>query len=79
MNSHINITLILGEVRKDLRLPKHIEVSRLIRELDTIFKWSRPRRKYQIRVLNKGLLLDEGKYLSDWPVETGDILEVMEV
>ena len=46
----------------DLRIPTRMEVRRLIRELDQIFGSAmEPRSKYQLRVVNKGILLDEGK------------------
>ena len=63
MEQHINITLRLRERDVDIRIPLRIEVRRLIREIDTIFNSGRRRKKYQLRIVNKGLLLDEGKYL----------------
>ncbi|KXT84936.1 EsaB/YukD family protein [Streptococcus oralis] len=79
MEQHINITLRLRERDVDIRIPLRIEVRRLIREIDTIFNSGRRRKKYQLRIVNKGLLLDEGKYLSDYPMTTGDLVEIEEI
>ncbi|EGU64011.1 YukD [Streptococcus oralis] len=79
MEQHINITLRLKERDVDIRIPRRIEVRRLIREVDTIFNPGKKRKKYQLRVVNKGLLLDEGKYLSDYPMTTGDLVEIEEI
>lgn len=51
----------------------------MIRELDKIFKMKEIRKKYQLRVVNKGLVLDEGKWLSHYPVATGDVIEIEEI
>ena len=79
MEQHINITLRLSERDVDIRIPRRIEVRRLIREVDTIFNSGKKRKKYQLRVVNKGLLLEEGKYLSDYPMTTGDLVEIEEI
>ena len=79
MEQHINITLRLKERDVDIRIPRRIEVRRLIREMDTIFNGGHKRKKYQLRAVNKGLLLDEGKYLSDYPMTTGDLVEIEEI
>lgn len=79
MEQHINITLRLREKDVDIRIPLRIEVRRLIREIDAIFNSGRRRKKYQLRIVNKGLLLDEGKYLSDYPMTTGDLVEIEEI
>ena len=79
MEQHINITLRLKERDVDIRIPRRIEVRRLSREVDTIFNPGKKRKKYQLRVVNKGLLLDEGKYLSDYPMTTGDLVEIEEI
>ena len=79
MEQHINITLRLKERDVDIRIPRRIEVRRLIREVDAIFNPDKKRKKYQLRVVNKGLLLDEGKYLSDYPMTTGDLVEIEEI
>ena len=79
MEQHINITLRLRERDVDIRIPLRIEVRRLIREIDTIFNSGRRRKKYQLRIVNKGLVLDEGKYLSDYPMTTGDLVEIEEI
>ena len=36
-------------------------------------------KKYQLRIVNKGLLIDEGKHLSDYPMTTGDLVEIEEI
>lgn len=79
MVTHINITLHHGGKVSDLRIPVRIEVRKLVKELDNIFGESLERKKYQLHVVNKGLILDEGKYLSDYPLTTGDIVEIVEV
>lgn len=79
MELHINITLRLQDRDVDIRIPQRIEVRRLIREIDSIFNPGTERKKYQLRIVNKGLLLDEGKYLSDYPMTTGDLVEIEEI
>ena len=79
MEQHINITLRLRDRDVDIRIPQRIEVRRLIREFDSIFNTGTERKKYQLRIVNKGLLLDEGKYLSDYPMTTGDLVEIEEI
>ncbi|HHL0660698.1 TPA: EsaB/YukD family protein, partial [Streptococcus agalactiae] len=59
MNTHINITLDMGETSKDLRIPLKISVKQLVMELDSIFSRTERRTKYQLRVINKGILLGE--------------------
>lgn len=63
----------------DVRIPIKIEVRKLIREFDEIFGNDSLRHKYQLRVVNKGLVLDEGKWLAHYPVTTGDVIEVEEI
>ena len=63
----------------DVRIPIKIEVRKLIREFDKIFGNDSLRHKYQLRVVNKGLVLDEGKWLTHYPVTTGDVIEVEEI
>ncbi|MDU8038065.1 MAG: secretion accessory protein EsaB/YukD, partial [Streptococcus sp.] len=58
MEQHINITLRLRERDVDIRIPRRIEVRRLVREVDTIFNPGTKRKKYQLRIVNKGLLID---------------------
>ncbi|KXT85015.1 putative secretion accessory protein EsaB/YukD [Streptococcus sp. DD11] len=79
MEGHINITLRLQEKDVDIRIPKRIEVRRFIREIDQIFNIQIERRKYQLRIVNKGMILDEGKLLTDYPVTTGDLVEIEEI
>mgnify|MGYP000290369721 CR=1 FL=1 len=79
MEQHINITLRLKDRDVDVRIPRKIEVRRLIREIDTIFNPGIKRKKYQLRIINKGLLIDEGKQLSDYPMTTGDLVEIEEI
>ena len=79
MEQHINITLRLKDRDVDIRIPRKIEVRRLIREIDTIFSPGIKRKKYQLRIVNKGLLIDEGRYLSDYPMTTGDLVEIEEI
>ncbi len=79
MEQHINITLRLKDRDVDIRIPRKIEVRRLIREIDTIFNPGIKRKKYQLRIVNKGLLISEGKHLSDYPMTTGDLVEIEEI
>ena len=67
MEQHINITLRLKDRDVDVRIPRKIEVRRLIREIDTIFNPGIKRKKYQ------------GKHLSDYPMTTGDLVEIEEI
>ncbi|MET3557902.1 putative ubiquitin-like protein YukD [Streptococcus rupicaprae] len=79
--SHINVTISskgLGDRSYDLRIPTRIETKRLIMELEKIFKQTLCHEKYQIKVKNKGFILDEGHYLSEFQITDGDVLEVME-
>ena len=79
MEQHINITLLSGDTKMDMRIPCTLESRKLIRELDQILGKTDARKKYELRIKNKGLILDEGKVLSNYPVTTGDILEIVEV
>lgn len=77
---HINITLFYqknNEKVVDLRIPNNITVYRFIRELNQIFGKEKATKKYQLKVLNKGILLDEEKKLNDFPITNGDIIEVL--
>ena len=77
---HINITLLYQQNKEkmvDLRIPNNITVFRFIRELNQIFGKEKDVKKYQIKVLNKGLLLDEEQKLKDFPITDGDIIEVL--
>lgn len=77
---HINVTLLYQKNREkivDLRIPNNITVFRFIRELNQIFGKEKDVKKYQIKVLNKGILLDEEKKLKDFPITDGDIIEVL--
>jgi uncharacterized ubiquitin-like protein YukD len=77
---HINITLLYQAQQDksvDLRIPNNITVYRFIRELNQIFNKEKDIKKYQIKVLNKGILLDEEKKLKDYPITNGDIIEVL--
>lgn len=77
---HINITLYFQrqpEKKVDLRIPKHISVYQLLKEINTIFQIEKQTAKYQIKVRNKGRLLDEEQKLSDYPITDGDIIEVL--
>lgn len=79
MAGHINVTFRCLDISKDIRIPTKIEVRRLVRELDQIFNYPHQREKYQIHVVNKGLVLDEGDIVAHFPVTTGDILELKEI
>ena len=79
MEQHINITLLSGDTKMDMRIPCTLEIRKLIRELDQILGKTDARKKYELRIKNKGLILDEGKVLSNYPVTTRDIREIVEV
>lgn len=79
MSDYINVTLLQKGQSVDIRVPTKIEVKRLIKELDSIYNYPFTRTKYQIHVINKGLILDEGQVLQHYPVTTGDILEIEEI
>ncbi|MGT2666615.1 EsaB/YukD family protein [Streptococcus rifensis] len=79
--SHVNVTLTskgLDYKCYDLRIPRTIEVKRLILELEKIFHQRICHEKYQIKVHNKGFIVDEGHYLSEFQITDGDMIEVME-
>ena len=79
MDQHINVTFRMNGASHDLRIPTRVEVRRLIRELDQIFGSAlNPRSNYQLRVVNKGILLDEGKVVQDYPITSGDLIEIEE-
>lgn len=69
----------MGDQSLDLRLPKKISVKQLITELDTIFKNSGQRQKYQLKVTNKGILLGENDILSHYPITNGDRIKIEEM
>ncbi|WP_321388957.1 EsaB/YukD family protein [uncultured Enterococcus sp.] len=78
---HINITLVYSDNRGkivDLRIPSNITVYRFIRELNQIFGRNKALKKYQLKVLNKGILLSEEQRIKDYPITDGDIIEVLE-
>lgn len=78
MDSHVNVTLVAGVRRADLRIPTRITVQRLVSELASIFPGiDTGVTKYQLRVLAKGLLLTEEDLLAAHPVTTGDVVELM--
>lgn len=77
---HINITLYYQKNRSqkmDLRIPRNITVYRLIKELNQIFGKERESEKYQIKVVNKGFILDEEQKVKEYPITNGDMIEVL--
>ncbi|AUW96342.1 EsaB/YukD family protein [Streptococcus pluranimalium] len=78
METHINVTVYMADQKQDVRIPRKIETKQLIKELDNIFAYPKDRLKYQLKVINKGLLLDEGDVLADFPITTGDQLKIEE-
>ncbi|HEO7223005.1 TPA: secretion accessory protein EsaB/YukD, partial [Streptococcus agalactiae] len=50
----------------------------LVMELDSIFSRTERRTKYQLRVINKGILLGENDILAHHPVTTGDRIRIEE-
>ena len=79
MDQHNQCHLPYNGASHDLRIPTRMEVRRLIRELDQIFGSAmEPRSKYQLHVVNKGILLDEGKVVQEYPITSGDLIEIEE-
>lgn len=77
---HLNITLYFQNNKDqayDLRIPKNISVYHLLTEINKIFQKRVQPKKYQIKVKNKRIILDDNKKLKDYPLTSGDILEVI--
>lgn len=74
----INISLAMDQKTIDLRIPTQITVKKLSYELNHIFNRPFVGKTYQLFVVNKGLLLSEGDFLSDYPITTGDYLHLEE-
>lgn len=80
-DEHINVTLNYqnGQLPPvDLRIPIKISIHQLVKEVNKIFGFDNRASKYQIKVKNKGILLDENQVLKNYPVTTGDIIEILE-
>ncbi|MBP1043041.1 secretion accessory protein EsaB/YukD [Vagococcus sp. BWB3-3] len=80
-DEHINVTLNYqnGQLPAvDLRIPIKISIHQLIKEVNKIFGVENMTHKYQIKVKNKGILLDENQILKNYPVTNGDIIEILE-
>ncbi|MBL1230568.1 secretion accessory protein EsaB/YukD [Enterococcus sp. BWB1-3] len=80
-NEHINITLSYSNNEKagvDLRIPVTSSVYSLIREVNEIFNKDILLKKYQLKVLNKGILLGEEDRLKDYSLTDGDRIEILE-
>ncbi len=79
MDQHINVTFRMNGASHDLRIPTRMEVRRLIRGIGSdLWISMEPRSKYQLRVVNKGILLDEGKVVQEYPITSGDLIEIEE-
>lgn len=80
-DQHINISLYYqrndGQLI-DLRIPKRISTYQLIKEINKIFGAPDFNYKYQIKIKNKGILLDGNQMIQEYPVTNGDIIEVLE-
>jgi len=76
---HINVTLLMGTRSVDLRVPLEITVYQLVEELSDIFSENLLRPKIQLKIINKGLLLNEKDKLSEFPAASGDIIQILEV
>ena len=70
MDTHLNVSLVLSDKSVDIRIPKKVTVQQLSQELISIFNLKLTR--YQLRVLNKGLLHFAGDSLNDYPITSGD-------
>lgn len=78
MPSHVDVTLVAGGWRADLRIPTRVTVHRLVGELAAIFPGiDAELPKYQLQVLAKGLLLTEEDVLAVHPVTDGDVIELI--
>lgn len=78
MTSHVDVTLVAGGRRLDLRIPTRVTVHRLVAELAVIFPGiadGLPR--YQLQVQEKGLLLTEEDVLDLHPVTDGDVIQLI--
>jgi uncharacterized ubiquitin-like protein YukD len=76
--THLDVTLVAGTRRLDLRVPARITVRRLVVELARIFPGlDEGLPKYQLRVRAKGLLLTEEDVLAMHPVTDGDLVELI--
>ncbi len=76
-NTHLNITLVYRDKNMDLRIPQAITVFQLVKELSAIFSAEMLGKKVQLKVINKGFLLNEKARISDYAIANGDILEVL--
>lgn len=78
MVTHLDVTLLAGGHRRDLRIPARTTVRRLVVELARIFPGlDHGLPKYQLRVRAKGLLLTEEDVLAMHPVTDGDLIELI--
>lgn len=77
-NEHINVTLKIKGKKVDVRLPKSLMVSHLMKKCFEIFGLVEANRKYQIKVENKNILLVETDILGEYPLTNGDILNFIE-
>lgn len=77
---HINISLIL-DVNQcqlvDLRIPTAITVTQLQQELNKIFQNQFLSKKPQMKIKNKGILLEENQRIKNYPITNGDIIEIL--
>ncbi|MFC3931514.1 EsaB/YukD family protein [Streptococcus dentapri] len=62
----------------DLRIPRRLTVRQLYEELRQIYQFPQKSTSAQLLVVNKGLVLSETAYLSDYPITTGDYLRLEE-
>ena len=73
---HINITVSYQDLPGkdlDLRVSTHQTVKSFIMDLDQTLHIQRPQADiYQLKVVNKGLLLADNQKLYRYPVTTGD-------
>ncbi|MGY3777379.1 EsaB/YukD family protein [Isobaculum melis] len=80
--NHINITLYYREnpaQQYDLRVPIHQTVKYFIDEMDNtlhVTRKSQAKGIYQLKVLNKGLVLTDNQKMNDYPITTGDQIEI---
>lgn len=75
----INVTIDLGKRQVDLRIPRRLTVKQLYEELRQIYQLPKMITSPQLLVINKGLVLSEAAYLSDYPITTGDYLRLEEL
>lgn len=80
MSSHINVSIIssTGNIpATDIRIPTAITTKQLIQELENIFHQKLSHTSYRLKVANKHLLLADLDRLENYPITSGDNIEIL--